>query len=157
MALSKRLWLLRRSPSGGAMPNMSLFMPKQHKGTSDFKRRAENLDEKPLHVPYRLLSIFKDTDMKSFILRYFSGVLYGNIMKRGPHLYRIRRTKQCMARLTACSLVGFSQPKPASQQYFPLKKTSTSQPNPAPTPTSEHALTKYYILDNISLLLSKSS
>jgi len=40
---------------------------------------------------------------------------------------------------SACSLVGFSQPKSASQQCFPLKKTSTSQPKPAPAPTSEQA------------------
>ena len=40
---------------------------------------------------------------------------------------------------SACSLVGFSQPKPASQQYFPLTKNSTSQPKPVPTPTSEQA------------------
>ena len=40
---------------------------------------------------------------------------------------------------SACSFIGFSQPKPASQQYFSLKKTSTNQPKPASAPTSEQA------------------
>jgi len=37
----------------------------------------------------------------------------------------------------AFSFVGFSQPKPANQQCFSLKKISTNQSKPAPTPTSE--------------------
>jgi len=40
---------------------------------------------------------------------------------------------------SARSLVGFSQSKPASQQCFSLKKTSTSQPKSASAPTSEQA------------------
>jgi len=40
---------------------------------------------------------------------------------------------------SACSLAGFSQPKPANQQCFPLKKNQHSQFKPAPTPTSEQA------------------
>jgi len=40
--------------------------------------------------------------------------------------------------LTACSLVGFSQPKPASQQCFPLTK---NQHQPAQTSTSTNQRT----------------
>ena len=42
-------------------------------------------------------------------------------------------------KLSASSLVGFSQPKLVSQQCFSLKKTSTNQPKPAPAPTSKQA------------------
>ena len=51
-------------------------------------------------------------------------------------------------RQTACSLVDFSQPKPASQQYFSLKKTNTSQLKPVWKPTNEQPVicdTTYYV------------
>ena len=51
-----------------------------------------------------------------------------------------------------CSLMGLSQSKLVSQQYFSLKKISISQPKPAPAPASEQA--KEYIVSAIEQLIS---